>query len=605
MNTIKHRYLTGLILVAAAGILTMTSCVKPQIIRDPSNEANWGYYRNDRNSEGLVLLNKKKEPITPSEKDKRYVATTGFINGIAFVARCSEWGNKKKRTNCLSTQIAMIDEEGHLLNSFAQFEYPELEVSLDYPGTILYLTKDGKREIFPMFADTAQIAYDGIHNELLTDGYFLIKRNGVFGYINDGGSDVIPARFLAATPFRDGKAVVLSDAGLGTLDKNGTFTAEKYACVIPYDEKLRKVNIGGKLLNYQRDLRTMDRLYISEALLNRINSLQDDVVCEGGKWGLIDSEDQVVIPELYTSIVTEEGTDYLYVSDSETQKVGFYTKDGKQVVESKYKSAFLGEYYFIVQNDEDKYALMDKSGKEITGFEYDMYKSKGQPDNIGFYLTSEYAVLNKNGKWGVLTASGKEIIPFEYEELGAESEGMIAYKKGSRWGVIDTNNKEILAPIYTDIGVFEDGRAHAVLAGDEIFVYRDQMTRQAWLEKDRLAKDRVEQADREAARESLRRQEEIAAQRLEEQRLSNVLQLNNERDRQVADLNQINYQIEMIEPEASLGVADAKRDLDALKAQRANIEAKIAEIDAYLNSLNGQPVPPPPPQMAPSYFPSH
>ena len=594
MNTIKHSCLTGLLLMGAAGILTMTSCVKPNIIRDPYNEANWGYYGNDQKSAGLVLLNKKKEPITPSDKNKRYVATTGFIDGYAFVARCSEWDNNKKHKNCLETQIAMIDEEGHLLNSFAQFEYPELEVSLDYPGMIYYVSKDGKKEVFPMFVDISSMISDGIHRELLTDGYFLVKVNGIFGYINDSGSNVIPARFLAATPFSDGKATVIGDSGFGTLDKDGAFTPEKYACIVPYDEKLRMVNVGGKLLNYKNDMRTIDDLFVSDALLSKVSALEDNnVVCEGGKWGLIDDDNQVVIPENFTSIVTEAGTDYLYVTDSESKKSGFYTKEGKQVVEAKYKSIFIGDYYFIVQNDEDKYALTDKSGKEITGFDYDMYKSKGRPDNIGFYMTSEYAVLNKDGKWGVLSASGKEIIPFEYEELGPESEGMIAYKRGSRWGVIDTNNKEILAPIYTEVGVFEDGRAHAVLAGDEIYVYRDQMTRQAWLEKDRLAKDRVEEADREAARESLRRQEALAAQRLEEQRVSNLMQLKNERDRLQADLDQVNLQIEMVEPEASLGVADAKRDWDALKLQRADLEAKIAEINAYFDSLNGPIMQPP------------
>lgn len=543
----------------------LSGCVTAEMFGDPKY-GQWAYYGNEEASKGVVYLD-GDTALTPSDEWDRYYATSGTVDGVIFVANCVAWNQNEV---CTSSKIAMMDLEGKLLNDFGEYDYPQLVVNVTYPASVMHVALDGTRSKFPMWAWRGDLPSTTRIDNIFVEDRLLVMQNGLYGFLDRSGKPVVAPRFHALGEYSNGKAFAISDQGIGSVDIYGQFIPETYACITYYDEKYKKINSGGQLVNYQKDLRTPNEIYITDLYKDAVEKRPDaSQVCIGGKWGLVDMNDKVIVPPEYDDIVIEEGSGKLWARNNSTKRVAYYNTDGTQVIGPEYAAIFLGEAFAIVQNDDGKYALLNTEGKRVTEFEYDAYQSKGDPTNVSYFLTSEYAVMNKDGKWGVLKPTGEVAVPFQYEALTAESEGLIGFKRGKRWGVIDTTNKEILSPIYGSVGLFEDGRATAVLAGDEINIYRDDNARNAWHEKFHLEQLRANEDERAEAAEQ-RRQELKNQERLEAQMRQHEALRRAEIDRLTREIADLKYNIaeytkqynETKDPAIEQTINDLQRDLD-------------------------------------------
>lgn len=572
----KHHLICGILVSAFMAM----GCGPALVCQDPVN-GSWAYYagRDQKTQkdveQGMVYMGRDKKPLTPSNKEQRYYATSGFVDGVAVVARCK---HRDETQRCTDFEMALMDESGRLLNAFGEFQYPQLLVSSEFPPKIIHVDLNDIRETFPLWQGKPDLGAQKTRYILFYNERMVVMQNGVYGFVDRQGRPAVAPRFLAVSDFQDGEARVFSDLGVGHIDLHGQFTPEKYACVLGHENELRRVNVGGRLINYTKDLRTQKGMYISETLKASLMNHPDvGNVCSGGKWGLLDVDNDEIVPPEYTSILSDDSGKYFLAKNDEKSVVGIYDKDGNLLVAPEYQMAYLGDFFFVVQNQEGKYAIMNTSGKRTTEFEYDDFQSLTRTDEIGDYMLSEYAVVQKGGKWGVVAADGTVKVPFEYDVMGPESEQIITYQRGNKWGAVDVDGNIFLSPIYGSIGIFQDGRAPATLAGDDIFVYRDEKSRAAWMEKARLDKERREQENRMAAEESRKRQEELARQRLEEQRKQNALLLSAERDRIQKEIDQLEARIEVLEP---------RFNVTQDKNMGAELEQLRYERDVLLEKLN-------------------
>jgi hypothetical protein len=121
-------------------------------------------------------------------------------------------------------------------------------------------------------------------------------------------------------------------------------------------------------------------------------------------------------------------------------------KNGKEVIPIKYDAVVVSDEGIIWVKIDDKWGIMDTSGKEISPPVYD-YEAVTP-------FTNGVAWILKDNKWGLVDGSGKTVIPPKFEGacpfVGEFSAVMIENK----WGLIDKTGKEII-PIgkYEDIGV--------------------------------------------------------------------------------------------------------------------------------------------------------
>ncbi len=562
-------------LILLAGML-LSGCATTTDIYTDADIGSWSFYGGEEDYSGVVYLGEDDMALTPQDYEHRYFASSGFVDNVAFISKCLEY---KSDGNCKVMDIAMMDATGHLLNRFGEYNYPELKVIEDYPPYIAFVDLAGTQEQFPTWKrrETTQMP---VREKVFSDDRLLIEQSGLYGFVDRTGRAVIAPRFMAAENFRNAEARVFSDQGFGIIDIYGKFTADKYACITPYNASFFKVNIGGQIVNYSADIRSQNALYVSDSLKLAHEQRPDAAdICTGGKWGLADPSMNIIIPPEFDEIVTIDSLNLLWVHDYEKNISGYYTMQGELVLKPENPVAHLGEYFSIVQNSEGKYALYDPKGNRITEFEYDNFMSKSVETGVGLYLLSEYAIMSKDGKWGVLQNTGEVTVPFEYDELTSESEGLIAFRRNKRWGVIDTKNNEIMSPIYTSVGMFEDGRATAVLAGDQIYIYRDDNARNAWHEKERLERERNEAADRQAQMESRMRQEAIEQERLNEERRQRRIISESEILRLQKEINAIDERLNDLMPAYDSTRQDSlRREIEKLQNDRTELENRIQQL---------------------------
>ncbi len=128
-------------------------------------------------------------------------------------------------------------------------------------------------------------------------GLIRIKRHGRYGFMSCNGTEIIAPRFLTATDFREGLAIVCDDGGWSLIDENGNETMiDNFDAVGLFSDGLAIV----KRDNLQGAIDHNGRVVIPP----HYEELQPfscglAAVRKGNKWGYVDHNGRVVIDFLY------------------------------------------------------------------------------------------------------------------------------------------------------------------------------------------------------------------------------------------------------------------------------------------------------------------
>jgi len=138
---------------------------------------------------------------------------------------------------------------------------------------------------------------------------------------------------------------------------------------------------------------------------------------------------------------------------------------GKTIIPPKFEGAcpFVGEFSAVMI--ENKWGLIDKTGKEIIPIgKYEdigiskiygagVYLIKNTPcDDLEDLVREGLIAVKSDGKFGFVDKNGKEVIPPRYEEVMPFVRGISAVKRDGKWGFVDKRGKEIVSPTYEFAG---------------------------------------------------------------------------------------------------------------------------------------------------------
>ncbi len=94
----------------------------------------------------------------------------------------------------------------------------------------------------------------------------------------------------------------------------------------------------------------------------------------------------------------------------------------------------------------DKWGLIDRTGKELFALKYKVYFTEG------------LAKIRLNGKWGFINKSGRIVIPPRYDGFQIFEKGIIRIKLNGKWGFIDKTRQIVISPKYDELGwPFDEG----------------------------------------------------------------------------------------------------------------------------------------------------
>lgn len=104
---------------------------------------------------------------------------------------------------------------------------------------------------------------------------------------------------------------------------------------------------------------------------------------------------------------------------------------------------------FVINNDKNEYALLNKSGQELTGFDYSELHPFEEESNYPFFMARD----KNTGKTGTLDTNGKAQVPFEFEQIVyGEIEGvLLCSDTGKNYSVYSIFGKKLLPLSYKEV----------------------------------------------------------------------------------------------------------------------------------------------------------
>ena len=193
------------------------------------------------------------------------------------------------------------------------------------------------------------------------------------------------------------------------------------------------------------------------------------VVCKGGKYGVINSKGEVVVPFIYSEMRNySEGLAYA----KDNNFVYFIDRKGEKILTCR---GYFGDLHdgMIKVSKGGKYGFMNLAGKVVVPFKYD------EADNFSEGMAS----VRIGDKCGFVDTSGKEVIPCIYDSFYKEGdmfwnwglkmdfhEGLAIVKKGDYYGAVNKRG-EVIVPIkYEQVNDFREGMAKVVENGKAGYV---------------------------------------------------------------------------------------------------------------------------------------
>ncbi|MBD5450232.1 MAG: hypothetical protein HDR28_08800 [Lachnospiraceae bacterium] len=180
---------------------------------------------------------------------------------------------------------------------------------------------------------------------------------------------------------------------------------------------------------------------------------------QGGKKGLLNVDGNIVVEAVYDDIIYN-GTDADRITVKDGSKYYFINNNGYKTKEPEEAFDYLGMFSSkrIVARKEGKYGYLDSSLKEKLGFIYDEASA----------FREDIAAVKKDDKWALINTKGEELTEYVYDDVALNSGGycsvnsVVWVKQGSEWFLIDKTGERIGENTYQDVKAFESSQPCAV-----------------------------------------------------------------------------------------------------------------------------------------------
>jgi WG containing repeat len=252
-------------------------------------------------------------------------------------------------------------------------------------------------------------------------GFARIKKDQVYGFVNQCGEEVIPAQFEYAEPFNDGKALVKKFIWY-FIDAEGNESAELEGIV---DAKALNYGISMvKLKNNKYTLINNDFDDTKKPICPMFDQIEPFNIGKnlyrvrnGKMFGLIRINGIQVLDLVYDKIIPSELEQYIVVEKA--KKIGLMTLDGGVKVNTLYD-----EIAGVVTNQTVSKTAMPIITKDPNGFKVmDLASEKTSAvytsiNNFNAFGLAK-SCLDRGGKikCGYINYEGSEVIPVQYDEV--------------------------------------------------------------------------------------------------------------------------------------------------------------------------------------------
>jgi hypothetical protein len=366
------------------------------------------------------LLNSKNEVVIPFEYDGIYLLTNGQYNGFMFSTLRVEKDGR----------VGLIRMDGSV----------ELSCKYDYIDT---------------WCDQTDCPKEGIQ--------YYVGLDGKYGYINKDESVSIGIRYeeLKAEGF-SGLIKAKNNGKVGLMDTLGDFVLpQEYEQL--YDQDMsrfpnltafKKSGKWGLMFGeYSKMQVVLDNVF--DSVMTRPEFKDHFIIINEEKWGLADTNGDVVVQPQFQAIQAMEDGNFAYKKD---ENWGFMSQNGAIHCPPRYDDICDNSKNWCLVRAEGGFGFCKTSGLEIAAPIYQAPYSDDYLDWGGLLYAGRIAMSKRVGdydcKMGVIDSTGKVLLPFEYECLDElvynYGAALIAVKNGKQV-IINEEGKEVYLGDYDEI----------------------------------------------------------------------------------------------------------------------------------------------------------
>ena len=223
---------------------------------------------------------------------------------------------------------------------------------------------------------------------------------------------------------------------ISNKDENNNLLYEQNALKVEQNGKYGLISMKGK------ELISVEYEEISP-IIGVENSYK---IKKEGKYGIVDHEGKIVIEPQYVDIdILGKDNKSGFIVKDDLGKYGIVDYSNNKILEIKYNSiqkVFANDLY--VATDEEKQKLIKNDGTEVL--------KEGFSEIKEILSSQENAVIFvNNNKYGIMDLSGKVLINAEYDFLTEAKTGFFIAKTGDKYGIIDINKETKIAFDYNSI----------------------------------------------------------------------------------------------------------------------------------------------------------
>ncbi|QIU95088.1 WG repeat-containing protein [Bacteroides faecium] len=431
----------------------------------------------------------------------QYSVIEDFVDGVAKICIGAKYN--KNTDDLEGGKWGYVEDNGEILIKpiYDDIEYfNKFNIAKTKKGKVYgWVSRYGQELIKPEYTEIGELI-DGMAR--VCKGGKIGKsgqlENGKWGFVDDGGRIVIKVKYRSAGEFCEGVAWVgtgpmrysyINKQGMVISEDSYTNNNARNGIIIQQKMLHKKESKTGKKGMFYGILDTRGMVledFVYNAIAMNQHNWASALDISTGKSYFLHNENGKITK-------LEAGAlDFKFNNEIERytigDKSGYVRRDGKLMIEPKYK--VLGDYtdYTIASENGSGFGYLSKTGDVLIPFEYDktsafndgyasvckqnkwyVIDSKNNVtlttdmDYLGVYSEGLIPAM-KGGKAGFISLDGKEAMPFNYEMVSSVHKGKFNYKENGKWGIKDAKGTVLLAPAYEDLSNFYDEFGNKILA---------------------------------------------------------------------------------------------------------------------------------------------
>lgn len=339
-------------------------------------------------------------------------------------------GYRSKYTDLLERQMARKNPDPEVFREAAEYY-----LSVSDESTALEVLRDGiarteSQDLVDLYEANRylfELERSTYHDvTAIVNGTIQVELDGKWGLADATGSLLIPCQYDKVSTCWNGQAIVMKNGLITAVDQNNNRLAKLHEQASDFgnyaeDRVPLKMEDGWHRANGE--------FAIGSAAFEEIGMYSDGYAPakSEGKWGVVDTGNDWLIPPEYDQIIQDElGRCY-----------------AQQAV-------------FVRQGDE---VLLLVDGKQV-----------GEPYQDARPFADGYAAVERDGKWGFIDTQGNVQIDFRFDDALSFGQHLAAVKSGDLWGYVSLSGEMVIEPLFLQAKSFSQGSAPVLTADGWQFI---------------------------------------------------------------------------------------------------------------------------------------